>query len=75
MTFSQTLGNKDVPIIPHTHAILWLIVNVFTGGLGNVGAGLEGGKRDTVILGVIQFLITWVFCWTFVGFFIGYLLF
>jgi hypothetical protein len=66
MPLGQTLGNKEVPVIPHSHSVLWLIVNVFTGGLGTVGAGIEGHHTDTIIIGAIQFLITWVFCWTFV---------
>ncbi|KAL0478226.1 stum [Acrasis kona] len=73
MTLGQTLGNREVPLIPKSHAMLWLVINVFTGGLGNVGAGLEGNHKDTVIIGVIQFLITWVFCWTFVLFFVGWI--
>lgn len=73
MPLGQTIGNKEVPVIRHSHAVLWLILNIFTGGLGTVGAGIEGHHRDTVILGIIQFLITWVFCWTFVLFLVGWI--
>jgi hypothetical protein len=73
MTVLDTITAQQVPLLPKSHAVIYLIVNCFFAGLGTIFAGFEAGDNETVLIGVIQFLTAWLLAWTIVGFFIGWL--